>query len=235
MSQVYDMCVPQGFQAAAAYSGVCDSRIKLDTALIVSRESSAIVLADANGMTAKNASVLLFHHGLALPKGPRGQEIKAEVCQAAGQCLDRKAADAAFIASGREDGYFRPSRLVHCLKNLQADLGQPLDALKAVLEEKSAVKEASYSFACQQEWAALAGMAADNYCLLLTDAKASTDVIKDALKQVLPAGTAMPLLVMASGSGKKNACTASDLAKALASVLSRLGVMPHAAKKDDIA
>lgn len=235
MSQVYDMCVPQGFQAAAAYSGVCDSRIKLDTALIVSRPRSAIVVSGPDGVKAQNGSVLLFHHGLALPQGPRGQEITTEVCQAAGQCLNLKDTDVAFTASGMKDGYFRPSRLLHSLKNLQADLSSSLDPLAAVLEEKSPAKEASLSFVSQKEWAALSGLAAENYCLLLTDAKASTEVIKEALKKVLPSGSALTVLLMASGCGKKKDCTAAELAKALQTILFRLGLTVQAASQNDIA
>ena len=46
MSQVYDsLSVPQGFQAAGTYSGLCSSRVKLDVAMIVSRRDCSIVTA----------------------------------------------------------------------------------------------------------------------------------------------------------------------------------------------
>lgn len=38
MKQVHDTaCVPQGFLAAGTYSGLCDKRVKLDLAALVSR------------------------------------------------------------------------------------------------------------------------------------------------------------------------------------------------------
>lgn len=55
MSQVYDnFCVPQGFQAAGTYSGLCSSRVKLDVAMIVSRRDCSIVTDTPQGMTARS-------------------------------------------------------------------------------------------------------------------------------------------------------------------------------------
>lgn len=64
MSQVYDSFgVPQGFQAAGTYSGLCSSRVKLDVAMIVSRRDCSIVTDTQQGMTARSGKVLVLHMG----------------------------------------------------------------------------------------------------------------------------------------------------------------------------
>ena len=70
MSQVYDnFGVPQGFQAAGTYSGLCSSRVKLDVAMIVSRRDCSIVTDTPQGMTARSGKILVLHNGTALPDG----------------------------------------------------------------------------------------------------------------------------------------------------------------------
>lgn len=236
MSQVYDMCVPQGFQAAVTYSGICDSRVKLDTAMIVSPSASTIVCSDETGLHSKTASVLLLHHGLSLPQGVRGSEIQTEICQAAAACLKKQASDVALLAAGAADGYFRPSLLVHSLNNLQADLADTLAPLTSVLDNAGDAKSSSLSFASGQEWAALAGFAAKDLALFLTDAKVSPQVLTKALNQVKQnlhlGGT---LIVMASGAGKKSSCTSEDLVKALQTLFSRMGVAAYEKNENGIA
>ena len=126
MSQVYDsLSVPQGFQAAGTYSGLCSSRVKLDVAMIVSRRDCSIVTATSQGLMTQSGKVLLLHNGTALPDGPRGHEISQEVCQAAGKCMDEAPDDIALVASGAKGQYFRPSLLIHSLKTLTAGARQP--------------------------------------------------------------------------------------------------------------
>lgn len=110
MSQVYDnFGVPQGFQAAGTYSGLCSSRVKLDVAMIVSRRDCSIVTDTQQGMTARSGKVLVLHNGMALPEGLRGREISEEVCQAVGTCIEEAPASVALVASGAKGQYFRPS------------------------------------------------------------------------------------------------------------------------------
>lgn len=76
MSQVYDsFSVPQGFQAAGTYSGLCSSRVKLDVAMIVSRRDCSIVTATSQGLMTQEGKVLLLHNGTALPDGPRAMRF----------------------------------------------------------------------------------------------------------------------------------------------------------------
>ena len=140
MSQVYDsFSVPQGFQAAGTYSGLCSSRVKLDVAMIVSRRDCSIVTATSQGLMTQEGKVLLLHNGTALPDGPRGHEISQEVCQAAGKCMDEAPEDIALVASGAKGQYFRPSLLIHSLKTLTAGLGNDSQPLEAVLDNSGDV------------------------------------------------------------------------------------------------
>lgn len=184
MSQVYDsLSVPQGFQAAGTYSGLCSSRVKLDVAMIVSRRDCSIVTATSQGLMAQSGKVLLLHNGTALPDGPRGHEISQEVCQAAGQCMDEAPDDVALVASGAKGQYFRPSLLIHSLKTLTAGLGTDSQPLEAVLDNAGDVTAHKVSLASGPSCCSLSGVAADGtadsdgLCVIMTDAQDRKSVV----------------------------------------------------------
>ena len=146
MSQVYDnFGVPQGFQAAGTYSGLCSSRVKLDVAMIVSRRDCSIVTDTPQGMTAQYGKILVLHNGTALPDGLRGREISEEVCQAVGTCVDEAPDSVALVASGPKGQYFRPSLLIHSLNNLTAGLDTATQPLEAVLDNSGDVSSQTVS------------------------------------------------------------------------------------------
>ena len=176
MSQVYDsLSVPQGFQAAGTYSGLCSSRVKLDVAMIVSRRDCSIVTATSQGLMTQEGKVLLLHNGTALPDGPRGHEISQEVCQAAGKCMDEAPEDIALVASGAKGQYFRPSLLIYSLKTLTAGLGNDSQPLEAVLDNSgdvAAINTENFTFIVMAN-----GMAGSSPC--------SQEALADGLAQLL--------------------------------------------------
>ena len=231
MSQVYDsLSVPQGFQAAGTYSGLCSSRVKLDVAMIVSRRDCSIVTATSQGLMTQEGKVLLLHNGTALPDGPRGHEISQEVCQAAGKCMDEAPEDIALVASGAKGQYFRPSLLIHSLKTLTAGLGNDSQPLEAVLDNSGDVT--AYQVALSgTPGCSLSGIAADGtadsdgLCVIMTDAQADSAVIEGALAQAKAAIDTenFTFIVMANGMAGSSPCSQEALADGLAQLLKKLG------------
>ena len=189
MSQVYDnFGVPQGFQAAGTYSGLCSSRVKLDVAMIVSRRDCSIVTDTAQGMTARSGKILVLHNGTALPEGMRGLEISKEVCQAVSTCVGEAPDSVALVANGVKGQYFRPSLLIHSLNNLTAGLDTDTQPLEAVLDNCGDVSSQTVSLG--GDCGSLQGIAADGtddsagLCVIMTDASVDGTMIEKALIQV---------------------------------------------------
>lgn len=232
MSQVYDsFSVPQGFQAAGTYSGLCSSRVKLDVAMIVSRRDCSIVTATSQGLMTQEGKVLLLHNGTALPDGPRGHEISQEVCQAAGKCMDEAPEDIALVARGAKGQYFRPSLLIHSLKTLTAGLGTDSQPLEAVLDNVGDVTAHNVALASSHGCCSLSGIAADGtadsdgLCIIMTDAKAGSAVIEGALALAKAAidTEGFTFVVMANGMAGSGPCSQEDLAAGMEDLLKKLG------------
>lgn len=226
MSQVYDsLSVPQGFQAAGTYSGLCSSRVKLDVAMIVSRRDCSIVTATSQGLMTQSGKVLLLHNGTALPAGPRGHEISQEVCQAAGKCMDEAPDDIALVASGAKGQYFRPSLLIHSLKTLTAGLGTDSQPLEAVLDNAGDVTAYQVALSSGTPGCSLSGVAADGLCVIMTDAQAGSAVIEGALAQAKAAIDTenFTFIVMANGMAGSSPCSQEALADGLEQLLKKLG------------
>ena len=220
MKQVYDdSCLPQGFSAAGTYSGLCDSRVRLDLAMIVSRTNCSIVVSSAQGVWQSAGKALLLHNGAALPDGLRGQEIQQEVCSAASQYLSIGAQDVAFVASGVKGQHFRPSRLIDSLETLGASLS-PSDMTD------SAVSLGSGSVHMN-------GMAADGteakpgLCILTTDAAATPQQLRDALVACTGAinTEGYTIIALANGMASEPVGGAS-LAQAMKRTMLQLGFQP---------
>lgn len=236
MSQVYDnFGVPQGFQAAGTYSGLCSSRVKLDVAMIVSRRDCSIVTDTQQGMMARFGKVLILHNGTALPEGQRGLEISKEVCQAVGSCVDESPTSVALIASGAKGQYFRPSLLIHSLKNLTAGLDTASEPVEAVLDNGGDVSAQTVSLA--GESGILNGIAADGtadsdgLCVIMTDAAADGNLIEKALTQVKADMDTeqFTFIVMANGGAGTQPVGQDDFSEGIENLLVKLGFQ-HALK-----
>lgn len=230
MSQVYDnFGVPQGFQAAGTYSGLCSSRVKLDVAMIVSRRDCSIVTDTQQGMTTRSGKILVLHNGTALPEGKRGSEISDEVCQAVGTCVDEAPASVTLVANGAKGRYFRPSLLIHSLKNLAAGLGADTQPVEAVLDNGGDVSAETVSLG--GEGCALSGIAADGtvdsagLCVIMTDAPVKSDIIEKALTEVKGAvdTEAFTFIVMANGGAGTQPVGQEALAGGIENLLVKLG------------
>ena len=78
--------------------------------MIMSRIDCSIVTVQADGTsTSGMARTLLYHNGLAMPQGKRGQEIIEEVAQAVGGQMKLAANHVAVVTTGASGKYFRPS------------------------------------------------------------------------------------------------------------------------------
>lgn len=236
MSQVYDnFGVPQGFQAAGTYSGLCSSRVKLDVAMIVSRRDCSIVTDTQQGMTARSGKVLVLHNGMALPEGLRGREISEEVCQAVGTCIEEAPASVALVASGAKGQYFRPSLLIHSLKNLTAGLDTDSQPVEAVIDNGGDVSAQTVLLA--DNGGALSGIAADGtadsdgLCVIMTDSEADGAMIETALAQVKADMDTenFTFIVMANGGAGSQPVGQDDFSEGIEALLVKLGFQ-HALK-----
>ena len=187
MKQVHDTaCVPQGFLAAGTYSGLCDKRVKLDLAALISRTDCSIVISDKTGCRQHTGKAFFFHNGTALPTNARGQEIQKEVCQDIAAHMHLSAADIVFAAQGIA-GQFRPSRLADSLETLAASLAPDHGRqVGAVLDNNGDLTCCAAPAGAQS---LLYGMAADGtaetdgVCVMLTDAKVTAAQLQDAVEQ----------------------------------------------------
>lgn len=236
MSQVYDnFGVPQGFQAAGTYSGLCSSRVKLDVAMIASRRDCSIVTDTQQGMTVRSGKILVLHNGTALPDGQRGLEISEEVCQAVGTCVHEAPASVALIASGAKGQYFRPSLLIHSLKNLTAGLDTDSEPVEAVIDNGGDVSSETVFLA--ENAGALSGIAADGtadcdgLCVIMTDASVDGTMIEKALIQVKADMDTehFTFIVMANGGAGAQPVGHDALAGGIEALLAKLGFQ-HALK-----
>lgn len=233
MKQVYDdSCLPQGFSAAGTYSGLCDSRVKLDLAMIVSQTDCSIVMAGTGGMTQGSGKALLLHNGAALPDGMRGQEIRQEVCRAASRYLAVAPQDVAFVAHGIKGQYFRPSRLINSLETLGAALS-PAHGLQvgAVIDNLGDMTDSTILLGGGS--AHMNGIAADGtdaqsgLCILTTDAAASPGQLQAALHACMNAVNTegYTMIVLANGMASEPVAEAA-LAQAMKSTMLQLGFQP---------
>lgn len=232
MKQVHTIGLPGGFSAAGTYSGLCDSRVKPDLAVIASRTDCAIVIADPCGASLREGKVLLLHNGTALPGGDRGREITSQVCAAAAQRFGVDAGDVAFLASGVQGRYFRPSLAVNSLGTLRASLeagcaGQ----VGAVIDNLGDMSDCCIpigSASCR-----MSGMAADGtdekpgLCIIATDAAATPQQMADAVKACAAYINmeGFTVVAMANGAAGEGA-GAALLAQAMKDVMEQLGFQP---------
>jgi len=233
MKQVYDdSCLPQGFSAAGTYSGLCDSRVRLDLAMIVSRTNCSIVVSSAQGVWQSAGKALLLHNGAALPDGLRGQEIQQEVCSAASQYLAIGAQDVAFVASGVKGQHFRPSRLIDSLETLGASLSPSHGAqVGAVIDNLGDMTDSAVSLGSGSVH--MNGMAADGteakpgLCILTTDAAATPQQLRDALAACTGAinTEGYTIIALANGMASEPVGGAS-LAQAMKRTMLQLGFQP---------
>ena len=93
-----NICAPQGFAAAGTYSGICDQRVKLDLAMIVSRSDCSIAMAHDGNIQQYTGRAILLHNGLALPAGQRGTEIAEEAKAAVAQQIAVPKETISFVA-----------------------------------------------------------------------------------------------------------------------------------------
>ena len=226
MKQVHDTaCVPQGFLAAGTYSGLCDKRVKLDLAALVSRTDCSIVISDKTGCRQHTGKAFFFHNGTALPTNARGQEIQKEVCQDIAAHIS--AADIVFAAQGIA-GQFRPSRLADSLETLAASLAPDHGRqVGAVLDNNGDLTCCAVSAGMQS---LLYGMAADGttetdgVCVMLTDAKVTAAQLQDAVEQCRQVINTeeFTIICMANGASQEY-IAAEQLAEAVQRLCKQLG------------
>ncbi len=183
-----NICAPQGFAAAGIYSGICDRRVKLDLAMVVSRTDCSIVTAEASGVCQSQGRAVVYHNGLALPTGQRGNEITAEAKDAVASSSHIPAEAISFMASG-QNGYFRPSLLVNSVSALTAGLS-PYHAslVGTVLDCGSDVASGEVKFHSGSGDYVMGGILADGVdgqpgiCFMTTDLAATSDQLEEALQ-----------------------------------------------------
>lgn len=228
------ICVPKGFVAAGTYSGLCRSRVKLDLAMIASRTDCSIVTLKGEEETISTGRAVLYHNGLALPQGQRGQEIKAQAAKAAEKHLGIPAAMVELVAEGKKDQYFRPSLLVNSMSELAAKLSVEQSHLVApVLDQGSGVSSQAVTFPCSGG-TCTAGAAfaegtgsVEGVCLVTTDLAVSPEQLRQALYQCT-AGTFLAgctLIAMANGqAGSAGSESVTLLAAALEELFTQMGI-----------
>lgn len=232
MKEVYDNnCLPKGFSAAGTYSGLCDSRVKLDVAMITSQADCAIVMAGMNGTVQGQGKVLLLHNGAALPKTMRGQEIHGEICDATAAYLSVQPQDVAFIAHGTDGQYFRPSLLINSLATLDAALS-PLHGWQvgAVLDNAGDMMDTTVMVGTD---ASLHGIAADGtenkpgLCVLMTDAALSPGQLQKAMDACMAEihTEGYTMIALANGMATE-AVSEAVLVQAMKNMMVQLGFQP---------
>lgn len=228
MKQVHDTaCVPQGFLAAGTYSGLCDKRVKLDLAALVSRTDCSIVISDKRGCRQYSGRAFFLHNGTALPTNARGQEIQKEVCQDIAAHLHLPAADIVFAAQGMA-GQFRPSRLADSLETLTASLSADHGSqVGAVLDNHGDLTCCAMPAGTQS---LLYGMAADGtaetngLCVMLTDADVTAAQLQYAVEQCRKVINTeeFTMICLANGAAQEY-IPANQLAEAVQALCKQLG------------
>lgn len=232
MKQAQDICLPSGFSVAGTYSGLCDSRVKLDTAMIASRTRCSIVIAGETNAIYKQGKALLLHNGAALPEGKRGQEISREICSAAAAYFHVSCQDVAFLANGMAGQYFRPSLLINSLATLAASLSPAHgDQVGAVLDNLGDISFGAVALGASP--CTLSGLAADGtdakpgVCLLLTDAAASQQQLYDAVSACRQEMNLEGYTVVAVANGAAGgALPPANFAQAVKGMFAALGFQP---------
>ena len=228
MKQVHDTaCVPQGFLAAGTYSGLCDSRIKLDLAALISRTDCSIVISEKTGCRQYTGKALLLHNGTALPDNARGREIQQEVCQDMAEHVQLPAEDIVFAAQGAS-GQFRPSRLADSLETLVSSLSADHGAQVGAVLDNNGDLTCSSRLAGMQSM--LCGMAADGtaetdgLCLMLTDADITAEQFQCAVEQCRQRidTEEFTIICIANGVSKEH-ISVSQLADAVQELCKQLG------------
>lgn len=233
MKQVHeDICAPQGFAAAGTYSGVYADRVKVDLAMIVSPKPAAIVTIDGAGIKTATGSVLVVHHGAALPVGARAAEITDEIRSAAATQLHRAVTDVQFVACGVPGQYFRPSLVVHSLPGLVDDVAAADSSIvRRVVDTDGDVTSVVVPVEGTQGHCQMGGIAADGtadepgLCLITTDGDVSPAAIRSALQACqddlnLKAYT---VVVMANGMVSQNVVTTGALTQSFRHLFKSLG------------
>ncbi len=228
MKQVQDTaCVPQGFLAAGTYSGLCDKRVKLDLAALVSRTDCSIVISDKTGCQQYTGKAFFLHNGTALPANARGQEIRQEVCQDIAAHMHLPAEEVVFAAQGTA-GQFRPSRLADSLETLTASLAADHGSqVGAVLDNNGDLTCCVMPAGTQS---LLYGMAADGtaetngICIMLTDADVTADQLQYAVEQCRQVidTEAFTMICIANGAAQEY-IPANQLAEMVQALCKQLG------------
>ncbi len=232
MKQVHSISLPGGYCAAGTYSGLCDSRVKPDLAVIASRTNCSIVIADPCGSSQYEGKIFLLHNGTALPDGVRGRDISRQVCAAAARQFCVADCDVTFLASGIRGRHFRPSLAVNSLKALEASLGAGgAGQVGTVIDNLGDMSDCCISFGnadCR-----MSGMAADGtdekpgLCILATDAAAAPQQVAEALKDCAGYINTEGFTVVAMANGASGVSAgASVLAQGMKEAMERLGFRP---------
>lgn len=223
--------IPEGFAVSGTYCGVCRSRVKLDLALLVSRTDCTIVTSLPGHTQSYTGSAVLLHQGVALPDGKRGQEIAAEISEAASYHLQTDASCIHFFAYGVSGQFFRPSLVVQSLRNLLSGLDESKsEAVEKVIDTMGDVTYAKVSLQDEEGSSLLCGMAADGMrqqpglCVILTDCAAAAAQIEEAVAQCRNVFdlNRYAVLVMSNGAAKHKAAD-TEWMQAMKQVFTGLG------------
>ena len=229
-----NICAPQGFAAAGTYSGICDQRVKLDLAMIVSRTDCSIVTAGAYGIKQDTGRAVLFHNGLALPAGQRGLEIAAEAKTAVSQHMDIPAEGVSFMATGLTNGYFRPSLLVNSINTLTAGLSPyHADMVETVMDNGSDIVSENITFHAGSGECTMGGILAagtdtqSGLCFITTDMGATPAQIKEALAANMDAFDLSDFTIVVMANGLSSAMAGKEgtasLSQAMTTLLEQIG------------
>jgi glutamate N-acetyltransferase/amino-acid N-acetyltransferase len=232
-----NICMPKGFSAAGTYSGICNDRVRLDLAMIMSRIDCSIVTVQADGTgTSGMARTLLYHNGLAMPQGKRGQEITEEVAQAVGGQMKLAADHVAVVTTGASGKYFRPSLMINSVPALAASLSPYHgDQVEAVADNGSGLESQAVTFSAGSGKCTLGGVLTEDtqdapgVCLMTTDMAASPEQLKQAVGQIQGqfALQDMVVIVMANGMVPSTGCDVPEvLAQAMGYLLGEMGFHP---------
>jgi glutamate N-acetyltransferase/amino-acid N-acetyltransferase len=185
------ICAPLGFSVAGTYSGVCNRRVKLDLAMIMSRSDCSIVTFGKDlGKTQCSARVLLYHNGLSLTANKRADEITSEICQAAADHAAVAPEKVTLLTTGLGGQYFRPSLVINSINALVGSLsGHHDDLVENVMDNGSDVLSGAVSFHAAAGKGSLGGILAEGtadaagLCLLTTDVAVTAEQVQQALEK----------------------------------------------------
>lgn len=233
------ICAPVGFFAAGTYSGVCNCRIQLDLAMILSQNDCSIVMESSFGNWQHTGRVLLYHNGLALPPSGRGNEITAEVCKAAAEHTNIPAQAVSLAATGISNQYFRPSLLINSISTLTASLSPEHDHLvERVMQNGGDIVSGAVSLSASGSSYTLGGIMTEEVqgnpgmCLMTTDMAVTPQQIQQAIRSNKDCFDLQgyTIIVMANGMAAAGGSNSELLVQAMRCFMAKNGI--HAALKE---